>query len=130
MKVLVKFNQEYFQPVLDGSKTQTMRMAHKRLDVKADDEVIAIFPDGQELPLKITDTGYKAFKSINDEDAEREGFSSALELKNVLREIYKDFGVEDYNRFYYYRFKLIDENKTVELCDNDEHVQDLLFGRL
>ena len=130
MKVLVKFNQEYFQPVLDGSKTQTMRMAHKRLDVKADDEVIAIFPDGQELLLKITDVGYKAFKSINDEDAEREGFSSAEELKNVLREIYKDFGVEDYNRFYYYRFKLIDENNAVELLDNDEHVQDLLFGRL
>lgn len=130
MKVIVKFYQEYFQPILEGSKTQTMRMAHKRLDVKVDDEVIAIFPDGQELVLRITDVGYKAFKSINDKDAEREGFNSAEELKNVLREIYKDFNVEDYNRFYFYRFELIDDDNTVELSSNDEYTQDLLFGRL
>ena len=30
------------------------------------------------------------FKSINDEDAKREGFNSADELKNELLEIYKD----------------------------------------
>lgn len=129
MKGLVKFYQEYYQLILDGSKTQTMRMAHKRIDVKPGDEVVAVFPEGQELLLRIISMGYKAFKSINDEDAKREGFKSASELKNVLREIYKDFGVEDYNRFYYYRFKLIDE-KTLELCDNDGYAQDLLFGRL
>lgn len=130
MKVLVKFYQEYYQLILDGSKTQTMRMAHKRIDVKPGDEVVAVFPEGQELLLRIISMGYKAFKSINDEDAKREGFKSASELKNVLREIYKDFGVEDYNRFYYYRFELIEDESKLELLDNDEYVNDLMFGRL
>lgn len=130
MKVLVKFNQEFYNAIVNGSKTQTMRMAHKRLDVKVDDEVIAIFPDGGELLLRITDVGYKAFKSINDEDAKHEGFESAAELKTCLKEIYNDFNVEDYNRFYYYRFELIEEDKIAELCDNNEYVKDLMFGRL
>lgn len=130
MKGLVKFYQEYYQLILDGSKTQTMRMAHKRIDVKPGDEVVAVFPEGQELLLRIISMGYKAFKSINDEDAKREGFKSASELKNVLREIYKDFGVEDYNRFYYYRFELIEDESKLELLDNDEYVNDLMFGRL
>lgn len=130
MKVLVKFHQEYYQLILDGSKTQTMRMAHKRIDVKPGDEVVAVFPEGQELLLRIISMGYKAFKSITDGDAEREGFKSASELKNVLREIYKDFNVEDYNRFYYYRFELIEDESKLELLDNDEYVNDLMFGRL
>lgn len=105
MKVLVKFKQKYYDSIRNGVKTQTMRMAHKRIDVNPGEKIIAIFPDGSELLLRITNVGYKAFKSINDEDAKREGFETKEELQKELLEIYKDYRIEDYNRFYYYQFE-------------------------
>ena len=105
MRKLLKFKQEYYELIKQGKKTQTMRMPQGRLDIHPGDRVVALFPDGEELLLNIEDVGYKSFKSIDDEDAHREGFENAEELKNVLREIYKEFNVQGYNRFYYYRFE-------------------------
>ena len=107
MKVRIKFKQKYLKQILSGAKTQTMRMAHKRIDVKFGERAIAVFPDGTEIEIRIIDIGYKAFKSINEDDAEREGFNNADELKEELKDIYNDFKVEDYNRFYFYRFEVI-----------------------
>ena len=106
VKGIVKFKQKYFEQIKNGVKTQTMRMPHKRIDVKPGDMVIALFPNGEELLLRITKVGYKAFKSINDIDAKMEGFTSADELKQELLDIYHIYKIEDYNRFYYYQFKL------------------------
>lgn len=108
MKVLIKFNQEYYKPIVDGVKTQTMRLSAKRIDVQPGEICIAVFPDGQELILRITEVGYKYFKSINDEDAKREGFGNADELKECLKDIYRDYYIDDHNRFYYYRFAVVD----------------------
>ena len=107
VKLIIKFKQKYLEQIKDGSKTQTMRMPQKRIDVNLGEKVIAKFPDGTELELRIIDVGYKAFKSINDEDAKREGFNNAEELKQELLEIYNEFKIEDYNRFYFYRFEVI-----------------------
>ena len=107
MKKLIKFKQEFLEKILDGSKTQTMRLPVSRVDVHENDTVIALFPNGEEIPLRITKVGYKSFKSINDEDAEREGFSNAEELKKCLKDIYQEYRVEDFMRFYYYRFEVI-----------------------
>ena len=104
MMKLLKFKQEYFDLIKQGKKTQTMRMSQKRLDVNPGDRVIGIFPDGKEVLLEILAVGYKAFKSIDDEDAKREGFENAEELKKVLCEIYSEYNIQEYNRFYYYRF--------------------------
>ena len=107
MKKLIKFKQEFLEKILDGSKTQTMRLPVSRVDVAEEDIVIALFPNGEEVPLRITKVGYKSFKSINDEDAEREGFSNAEELKKCLKDIYQEYRIEDFMRFYYYRFEVI-----------------------
>lgn len=107
MKKLIKFKQEFLEKILDGSKTQTMRLPVSRVDVHENDTVIALFPNGEEIPLWITKVGYKSFKSINDEDAEREGFSNAEELKKCLKDIYQEYRIEDFMRFYYYRFEVI-----------------------
>ena len=107
MKKLIKFKQEFLEKILDGSKTQTMRLPVSRVDVHENDTVIALFPNGEEIPLGITKVGYKSFKSINDEDAEREGFSNAEELKKCLKDIYQEYRIEDFMRFYYYRFEVI-----------------------
>ena len=64
MNKIIKFKQEFFEDIVNGSKTQTMRLSAKRLDVQSGEICIAVFPDGQELMLRITDVGYKYFKSI------------------------------------------------------------------
>ena len=107
MKLLIKFKQKYYEQIRDGSKTQTMRLPAKRIDVDIGEKVIAIFPNGEELLLRITNVGYKYFKTINDDDAKREGFQSAGELKRELLEIYSDYMIEDSNRFYYYQFEYL-----------------------
>ena len=136
MMKLLKFKQEYYTMIKEGVKTQTMRMPQKRLEVSPGDSVIAIFPDGEELLLKITNVGYKAFKSINDEDAEREGFETVDELKKVLLDIYHEFNIFDSSRFYYYQFECVREiiKESQEIIDetvaNSDYAQDLIFGRL
>ena len=114
MKTLVKFKQEYYEPIMDGSKTQTMRIAAKRLDVDVGEKCIAIFPMGEELLLKITDKGYKAFKSIDEADAIREGFTSSDDLKNELLDIYDDYWLDEHSRVYYYRFECLGKRGFLE----------------
>ena len=109
--VHIKFKDEYFDSILEGSKTQTMRMPHKRIEVKEGEHAIAIFPTRPSLALKITKVGYKYFKSINDADAQREGFESANELKAELKEIYNIYKIFDTSRFYYYQFEVIGGKK-------------------
>ena len=104
---IIKFKQEFLESIREGSKTQTMRMPSSRIDVQEDDTVIALFPNGEELNLKINKVGYKAFKSITDEDAKREGFSDKEELQKCLKDIYSEYRIEDFMRFYYYRFEVI-----------------------
>ena len=107
MKKIIKFKQEFLESMLNGSGTQTMRMPSSRIDVQENDIVIAVFPNGEELTLKITKVGYKAFKSITDDDAEREGFHNKEELQKCLKDIYSEYRIEDFMRFYYYRFEVI-----------------------
>jgi len=102
---IMKFKDHYYPAIKNGVKTQTMRMPHKRFNVNENEYVIGRFKTYEDILLKITKVGYKMFKSINDEDAMREGFNSADELKNELLEIYKDKKVLETSRFYYYQFK-------------------------
>lgn len=103
----IKFKDEYHEAITTGAKTQTMRMPQSRIEVQPGDKAVAIFKNKHDLLLKITDVGYKAFKSINDDDAEREGFSSADELKEALLDIYNEYYVQDMSRFYFYRFEFL-----------------------
>ena len=106
----VNFNGEYYEPILNGNKTQTMRIPSSRWDVEEDDLVVANFKGREEkLLLCITKIGYKNFGSINDEDAKREGFGSAAELKHTLEEIYTRYTLQEYNRIYYYQFEVAGE---------------------
>ena len=107
---IIKFKQEFLESIRDGSKTQTMRMPSSRIDVQENDTVIALFPNGEELTLKINKVGYKAFKSITDEDAKREGFHNKEELQKCLKDIYSEYRIEDFMRFYYYRFEVVKDD--------------------
>ena len=104
MKTL-KFNKEYYMPIITGEKTQTIRKNKKR--VKPGEIVQAIFPGTpMECRLKITKIGYKQFKYLNEDDARREGFESLDELKETLLKIYPR--LDNLTRIYWYRFICID----------------------
>ena len=106
----VKFKGEHFQKILEGKKTQTMRTPPGRWEVNKDDIVVANFTERPEkLLLQITKSSYKNFGSINDEDAKREGYKNAAELKHALEEIYTEYTLREYNRLYYYQFEVIGE---------------------
>lgn len=102
---LIKFNKKYYQNIIDGVKTQTIRKNNKRLQ---ENEIVkAIFPGTElECKIQITDTGYKQFKYLNEEDAELEGYDNLNDLKNDLIKIYPT--LDALTRIYYYRFKVVD----------------------
>ena len=102
---LLKFNKQYYQLIIDGVKTQTIRKSNKRLQV--DEIVKAIFPGtDHECEIRITDTGYKQFKYLTLEDAELEGYETLEELKETLLKIYPR--LDNFDRIYWYRFKVVD----------------------
>lgn len=104
---LIKFNKEYYKPIKEGLKTQTLRKSNKRL--KKEEIVKAIFPGSpDECYLQIINTGYKQFKYLNEEDAKLEGYDSLTDLKKDLLTIYPT--LDNFDRLYYYQFKVVDEN--------------------
>ena len=104
---LIKFNKEYYNSIIDGIKTQTLRKSNKRLQ---EEEIVkAVFPGTKnECYLQITNTGYKQFKYLNDEDARLEGYKTVDELKKALLKIYPR--LDNFDRLYYYQFKVVDIN--------------------
>lgn len=102
----VKFNKEYYPLIRDGVKTQTLRLARKRLDVQEGMIVAAVFPGIDEaLLIRINKIGYKQFKSVNLDDALREGFESVSDLKNELLRIYPL--INKFDRLYFYQFEVV-----------------------
>jgi len=103
----IKFNKKYYHLICDGVKTQTMRLARKRLDVREGDIVHAVFPGlDEKVKIQIHKIGYKQFKSINLVDAEREGYDSITDLKNDLLKIYPL--ISKFDRLYYYIFEKVE----------------------
>ena len=103
---MIKFDKKFYSLIRDGVKTQTLRLARKRLDVREGDIVTAIFPGiDEKLTIKIIKIGYKQLKSTNLEDALLEGYSGVDELRDDLRNFYPN--ITRFDRLYYYRFELL-----------------------
>lgn len=105
MYELLKFNKKYYQPILTGLKTQTLRKSNKKY--KENQIIKAIFPGtDKECYLKIINTGYKQFKYLTEEDAKKEGYETVNELKQDLLRIYPL--LDSFSRVYFYRFKVLE----------------------
>lgn len=103
---IIKFHKKYYLSILNRDKTQTMRLANKRLNVRENDVVTAVFPGWDKtLKIRIKKIGYKQAKSIDDEDAKREGFETKEELLSDLKGFYPN--MDKWDRLYYYRFELL-----------------------
>lgn len=105
MYELLKFHKKYYNDILTGKKTQTIRKHNKKF--KNEQIIKAIFPGIEdECYLQITGSGYKQFKYINEEDAKREGYQSVKELKSELLDIYPT--LDNLTRIYYIQFKVVE----------------------
>lgn len=108
MYELLKFNKKYYADIISGIKTQTIRKHNKKF--KDGQIVKAIFPGtDKECFIEITHSGYKQFKYVNDDDAKREGYTSAEKLKSELLDIYPV--LDSLTRIYYIQFKVVDINE-------------------
>ena len=106
MYELLKFNKKYYQNIITGVKTQTIRKHNKKF--RKDEIIKAIFPGTtDECYLQITDSGYKQFKYLDHEDARLEGYSTLEELKSDLLDIYPL--LDAMTRIYWIRFKVVDK---------------------
>ena len=102
---VIKFKKEFFKPIKNGVKTQTLRRPSGRLDVVPGDFAACVFEDCPEkIFVTITDVGYKMWKTLNVEDARREGFESLHDLKMCLLQIYPN--IQPWDRFYFYCFEV------------------------
>lgn len=103
--VAIKFKKEFYPLIRSGVKTQTLRRPSGRVDVVPGDFAVCVFEDCPEkIFITITDVGYKMWKTLNAEDARREGFGSLDALKKCLLKIYPD--IQPWDRFYFYRFEV------------------------
>ena len=104
MKIL-KFNTQFYNDIINGKKTQTLRKSNKRL---VEDELVKAVFNGtdKECTLKITKSDYKRFGDLTAEDAELEGCSSLDELKEILYKLYPR--ISNLQRLYYYRFVVVE----------------------
>ena len=111
MYKLLKFNKEYYEPIRNGTKTQTLRKSNKKL--KEGDIVRPVFQNMMtDWSLQITNTGYKQFKYLDKDDAKREGYDNLEDLKKDLLKIYPR--LDDFDRLYYYQFKVVDKDGNEE----------------
>lgn len=103
MKTL-KFDKKYYLSILNGDKTQTLRKNNKRL---WEGEIVKAYFPGTKFSckLRITETGYKQFKHVDDEDAKREGYDTLEKLEKELKRFYPR--LDQFDRLYYYRFKVL-----------------------
>jgi hypothetical protein len=106
----LKFNSEYFLPILRENKIQTTRNNDKGIDTG---EIInARFINKQtgglydySIPIKITGIVQKRFKYLNNNDAFRENVSGVMQLRKDLKNIYP--GLTEHQYIYCYIFRLV-----------------------
>ena len=99
---VLKFNKEFYKPIMEEIKTSTIRSNTKMLNVG--DICYAYFPDIQTVMfLLITDHYAKKLCDLNKEDALTEGYLHENLLKHELKNIYPDIDDTDY--VYIYKFQ-------------------------
>ena len=110
---VIRFKKEFYKPIKEGRKTQTIRTPEDRLDVRRFDFATCVFKDCPEkIYVTVTDVGYVKLKDLSLDMARREGFDSVAELKNVLYSIYPD--ISRWDKLYYYRFRVEGVTETVK----------------
>lgn len=87
----IRLAREYFDKVQSGLKTSTVRAG--RRTVKTGSAVFV--SDDAEIDIFVTGFEYKRLEDLTDDDAVRDGFLDALQLKIALKKFYPDLDNRD-----------------------------------
>ncbi|MDQ1770564.1 ASCH domain-containing protein [Labilibaculum sp. A4] len=88
----IHFHEDFYIPVLKGSKTQTARIDEACPELGTG---TAIFDHGKSIPIEITSVSYKSFDEMSLEEAHKDGFKSKDELWYALLTFYPDLQKSD-----------------------------------
>ncbi len=88
----IHFHEDFYIPVLKGSKTQTARFDEPVPELGAG---TAIFDHGKSIPIEITAVSYKNFEEMSLEEVHKDGFKSKDELWYALLTFYPDLQKSD-----------------------------------
>jgi len=83
----INFHEDFFIPVLKGSKTQTARIDEPIPELGLG---TAIFGNGKSIPIEIISISHKNFKELSLEEVHKDGFKSKDELWYALLTFYPD----------------------------------------
>lgn len=103
----VKFNKKFYELIIRGEKTQTIRIPAKRWNVCVGDIVTATFPGSNKtLKIRICEIGFCRVNSFEKNGMFKlEGYSDFESLYNDLKSIY--LYIHPLDRVYYYRFEVL-----------------------
>jgi hypothetical protein len=87
----LRLSEKYFDLVLCGRKTSTIRKKH----VLFNSLFVPLISGERKALIRILKLDYsKTFSDLNDEDARKDGFSSAYELSSKLKKFYPDISAD------------------------------------
>ena len=114
---ILKFNEDFYKPVIDEVTTSTIRGNSKPLNIG--DYVYAQFSEDNVCIIKITNHYAKRLKDLTIKEAEREGYKHVNLLKHELKNIYPNIKDDDY--VYVYHWHILNNSNTgrniSKLCD-------------
>ena len=88
----IHFHSDFYDPIKDGSKTQTARVHEPVPDLGKGE---AIFDDKTPIPIHITKVTHKSFDGLTLEEVQKDGFDSKQELWSVLAGFYPELEKTD-----------------------------------
>lgn len=88
----IHFHEDFYIPILKGSKTQTARIDEPIPDLGKSE---AIFDDGRSIPINIKAVTHKSLNDMSEEEVQKDGFHTKGELLYALLTFYPDLKETD-----------------------------------
>ncbi len=88
----IHFHEDFYIPILKGSKTQTARIDEPIPDLGKGE---AIFDDGRSIPIVIKAVSHKSLNEMSDEEVKKDGFHTKGELWYALLTFYPNLKESD-----------------------------------
>lgn len=86
------FKQKFYNIILEGKKTQTIRLWKRNHNFLAGDKFQCFFGfKHKKINAKIKSVEFKTFDKINDDEVWQDGFKSKKELLININSFYPDF---------------------------------------
>lgn len=86
-------NSRFFPDIRTGSKTSTVRKGKR--NVRVGERLVLTDNSRNRIEVEVSQVDFKRLDELTDDDARRDGFGSARDLAEVLREFYPRIRPQD-----------------------------------